>query len=70
MEDLLKGKLVRLAGIDPEEVSQSFSKWDRDSEYKRLLDTDPPRLHSVKATKDWLEKHIEEKKIIWTVMQE
>ena len=60
MEDLFKGKLVRLAGIDPEEVSQSFSKWNRDSEYKRLLDTDPPRLHSVKATKDWLEKHFEE----------
>jgi len=59
MEDLFKGKLVRLAGIDPEEVSKSFSKWDRDSEYKRLLDSDPPRLHSVKATKDWLEKELE-----------
>ena len=60
MEDLFKGKLVRLAGIDPEEVSKSFARWNRDSEYKRLLDSDPPRLHSAKATKDWLEKHIEE----------
>ena len=60
MENFLQGKLVCLAGIDPEEVSQSFAKWNRDSEYKRLLDTDPPRLHSAKATKDWLEKHFEE----------
>jgi RimJ/RimL family protein N-acetyltransferase len=60
MSDLFKGKLVRLAAIDPKEVSKSFSKWGRDSEYKRLLDSDPPRLHSVKASKDWLEKQLEE----------
>jgi RimJ/RimL family protein N-acetyltransferase len=60
MENLFEGKLVRLAGIDPAEVSKSFAKWNRDSEYKRLLDSDPPRLHSVKATKDWLDKHVVE----------
>jgi len=59
MDDLFKGKLVRLTGIDPEEVSKSFSQWNRDSEYKRLLDTDPPRLHSSKAIKEWIEKDIE-----------
>jgi RimJ/RimL family protein N-acetyltransferase len=25
-----------------------------------LLDSDPPRLHSAKANKDWLEKHIQD----------
>jgi RimJ/RimL family protein N-acetyltransferase len=60
MKDLLKGKLVQLAAVDPEEVSKHFSDWDRDSEYKRLLDTSAPRLHSVKATKTWLEKEIGE----------
>jgi RimJ/RimL family protein N-acetyltransferase len=60
MKSLFKGKLVRLAGMDPEEVGRSFSMWSRDSEYKRLLDSDPPRLHSVKANKDWLEKHIQD----------
>jgi len=55
----LKGKLVRLAGIDPDEVSKSFAQWNRDSEYMRLLDTDPPRLHSTKAIKDWTEKELE-----------
>ncbi|MFZ5821054.1 MAG: GNAT family N-acetyltransferase [Chloroflexota bacterium] len=59
MEDLFKGKLVRLAGIDPEEASKSFAQWNRDSEYMRLLDTDPPRLHSAKAIKEWLEKELE-----------
>jgi len=60
MKDILKGKLVCLAAVDAEEVSKSFAAWDRDSEYRRLLDTDPPRLHSPKAIKDWLEKELGE----------
>ena len=59
MEDLLTGKLVRLAGPELEEISKSFAQWNRDSEYMRLLDTDPPRLHSSKAIKEWLEKEFE-----------
>jgi len=62
MEDIFTGKLVRLAGIDPEEVSKSFAQWNRDSEYMRLLDSDPPRLHSSKAIKEWLEKELENAK--------
>jgi RimJ/RimL family protein N-acetyltransferase len=56
MKDILKGKLVQLAAVDPEEVSKHFAAWDRDSEYKRLLDTGAPRPHSSKAIKEWLEK--------------
>lgn len=59
MEDHLKGNLVRLAGIEPEEISKSFVLWNRDSEYMRLLDSDPPRLHSSKAIKEWMEKNVE-----------
>jgi RimJ/RimL family protein N-acetyltransferase len=59
MEELLKGNLVRLAGLEPEESSKSIAQWSRDSEYMRLLDSDPPRLHSSKAIKDWLEKGLE-----------
>lgn len=62
MDDLFKGKLVRLAGIDPDEVSKSFAQWNRDSEYMRLLDTDPPRLRSSKSIKEWMEKELEELK--------
>ena len=58
MKDILQGSLVRLSAVDTEEVSKSFTAWGRDSEYSRLLDTDPPRLHSAKATKDWLEKEL------------
>jgi len=59
MKDILKGQLVRLAAMDPEEVSKTFANWNRDSEYKRLLDLDTPRLNSVKAVKEWLEKELE-----------
>jgi len=59
MEDLFNGKLVRLAGIDPEETGKAFATWNRDSVYKRLADNDPPRLYSPKAVKDWLEKEVE-----------
>ena len=59
MKNILKGRLVHLAAVDPEEVSKSFAAWNRDSEYKRLLDTEPPRLHSTKAVKDWMEKELE-----------
>jgi len=60
MENLFKGKLVRLAAIDAEELGKSISKWSCDSEYTRLLDSDPPHLFSTKATKEWLEKELEE----------
>ncbi|MGD8406317.1 MAG: GNAT family protein [Anaerolineales bacterium] len=59
MDDLFTGKLVRLAGIDPDEVSNSFAQWNRDSEYMRLLDSDPPHLRSSKSTKEWMEKELE-----------
>ena len=42
----------------------------RDSEFKRLLDFDPARLHSTKATRDWMEKHMEaEKDTFWFSIQ-
>lgn len=59
MKDLLRGKLIHLAAVDPEEVSKHFADWNRDSEYKRLLDTEAPRLHSPKSIKEWLEKEVE-----------
>ena len=59
MENLFQGKLVRLAGIDPDEVSKSFAQWSRDSEYMRLLDSDPPHLRSSKSIKEWMEKELE-----------
>ncbi len=60
MKELLRGSLIHLTAVDPEEVSKHFADWNRDSEYKRLLDTDPPRLRSPKAIKTWMDKAMEE----------
>jgi RimJ/RimL family protein N-acetyltransferase len=62
MDDLFRGKLVRLAADDPETLGKAFSRWDRNSGYKRLMDTEPPQLWSAKSTKEWMEKDIEKEK--------
>jgi RimJ/RimL family protein N-acetyltransferase len=57
--ELFKGKLVRLSAEDPETIADHFSRWSRDSEYTRLLDSGATRQFSVKATKEWIEKELE-----------
>jgi len=59
--DLLTGALVRLAAFDPQTMAEALSRWGRDSEYWRLLAADPARLHSAKATREWLEKEMDNK---------
>ena len=53
---LLSGELVRLVALEPTRDAPLFSKWGRDGEYVRLLDSDPPRLWSTRAVREWLEK--------------
>lgn len=67
MKDLLKGQQVILAAVDPEEISKHWAEWNRDSEFKRLLDASPTRLHSAKAIKEWVEKSLkeEEHSLFW-----
>lgn len=60
--DLLRGELVRLTAEDPEESSSLHSQWGRDSEYKRLLDTDPVIMWSEKKIKEWLSDKAEKSK--------
>lgn len=59
MKDILNGELVRLSAFDPEELGKAYAIWNRDSEFKRLLDTST-RLHSAKSTIDFFKKMIEE----------
>src|SRR5512136_2187506 len=59
MENLLHGEKVFLTAENPEVMAESFSRWNQDTEWLRLLDTDPPRLPSVKKWKEWLEKGLE-----------
>lgn len=56
MNELLTGKLVRLAAFDPEEMGKAFSSWTRDSEYWRLMDASVARLSSTKAATRYFEK--------------
>ena len=60
MKDVFTGKLVRLSAVDPEEMSKAFARWNRDSEYTRLLMMSARPLSSAKAIQKWMEKAIEE----------
>lgn len=59
MQDILRGELIRLAAINPEELSPLYARWGRDSQRGRLLDSDPPILFSEKAIRAWVEKNFE-----------
>lgn len=55
--DLFKGQLVRLAATDIEKDSETWAKWSRDSEYLRLLDSDPAIPRSIQDVKRSFEDH-------------
>ena len=63
MKNILQGELVRLGALDADELSKAFTRWDRDSEYSRLLSSGAPRLQSQKAAQKWLEHEIEEQTV-------
>jgi len=54
--DIFCGEKVRLVAADAEQMSTLFTRSERDSEFSRLLDSSPARLHSKKATKKWIEE--------------
>jgi len=60
MNDIFTGELVRLSAMDVDEVSKAFSRWSRDSEFRRLLDSGVARTYSQKDVKKWLKKELEE----------
>ena len=60
MKDVLTGKLVRLSAFDPEEMSKAFPRWNRNSEYVRLLNSSPRPMLSPKASLTWMEKEVAE----------
>jgi RimJ/RimL family protein N-acetyltransferase len=44
---------------DPQVLAEAYSRWDRDSEYFRLLASNISRMWSVKKIKEWIEKDLE-----------
>lgn len=60
MNEILKGKFVRLSAFDPEEMSQAFPRWNRNSEYFRLLNSSARPMQSAKAAAKWMEEEAAE----------
>ncbi|MEP7135204.1 MAG: GNAT family protein [Chloroflexota bacterium] len=60
MKDIFTGKLVRLSALDAVELSKAFSRWARDSEYNRLINSDVGSTASSNAIQKWLEKDLDE----------
>jgi len=60
MKDLFRGKLVRLTAEEPDILARSEVRWQRDSEFRRLADSDPAYVSSEKKIKEWFEKRNEE----------
>jgi RimJ/RimL family protein N-acetyltransferase len=56
VEELFTGKLVCLRAPEPQIVAETFNRWQRDSEYWRLLANDAAYPYSVKAIKEHFEK--------------
>ncbi|MEW5872171.1 MAG: GNAT family protein [Chloroflexota bacterium] len=57
--DLFRGEHVRLTMEEPACLGKAFSRWERDSEYTRLLNTSGGPLWSQVKFKEWFEKDAE-----------
>ena len=57
--DIFRGNLVRLTTEDSQVLAEAMSKWRRDSEFHRLLDSEMAMASSVKGTKSFIEKYLE-----------
>jgi RimJ/RimL family protein N-acetyltransferase len=59
MRDLFRGELVRFTLEEPETYAKEEARWQRDSEFHRLLDSYPMQPNSEKKIKEWFEKQSE-----------
>ena len=60
MKDLFRGELVRFTFEEPEARAKAEVRWQRDTEFNRLADSDPSQLSSEKKIKEWFEKQAED----------
>jgi RimJ/RimL family protein N-acetyltransferase len=60
MNDIFRGKFVRLSAFDPEEMSKAWPRWFRNSEYVRLLNSSARPMQSPKAALKWMEEEAAE----------
>lgn len=59
MRDLFRGQLVRFTMEEPETRAKAEVRWQHDSEFHRLADSDPAQLNSERKIKEWFEKQFE-----------
>ncbi|MEO8357300.1 MAG: GNAT family protein [Chloroflexota bacterium] len=59
MRDLFRGERVHLTFEEPETHAKSEVRWQLDSEFVRLADSDPLELSSEKKIRDRVEKRFE-----------
>lgn len=52
------GREIELTAEDPKVMAKALTNWSRDSEYFRLLDSEPPRLLSAKKIEGWFEEDL------------
>jgi len=62
MRNLFRGELVRLTSEEPDAFAKVEVRWQRDTEFHRLADSDPAEMSSEKKIKEWFEKRNEEVK--------
>ena len=56
MKDIFTGKHVRLSAFDPQEMSKAIPRWNRNSEYFRLLNSSARQMWSSKTVSKWMEE--------------
>lgn len=59
MEDLFRGELVRFTFEEPDVRAKAESRWQRDSEFMRLIDSEAAQLSSEKKIREWFDKQAE-----------
>ncbi|MBI5652037.1 MAG: GNAT family N-acetyltransferase [Chloroflexi bacterium] len=59
MVNLLHGQLVRLVAANADKDAETMARWSRDSEFGRLLDTDPIMPSSPAQSKEDIRKWME-----------
>lgn len=59
MNDLFRGKLVRLTSEEPDQRAKQQARWQLDSEYQRLMSGNPAELYSGRKFKSWIEQSAE-----------
>jgi RimJ/RimL family protein N-acetyltransferase len=59
MKELFRGELVRFTFEEPETRAKAEARWQVDSEFIRLADSDPSRLSSEKKIREWFDQQAE-----------